>query len=102
MPTLATLSRGQRRILTCLSVLIRKMHLPSFRPFYSIDGLTFDQAWETAELVFVDEVPVRYISCENLILNKLAVARPQDLVDVDKLRHARETKRRHSTKSARQ
>jgi Nucleotidyl transferase of unknown function (DUF2204) len=78
--------------------------VPPFRidVLFNIDGLTFDQAWETAEPAFVDEIPVRYISCENLIVNKLAVARPQDLVDVDKLRHARETRRRHSAESARQ
>lgn len=65
---------------------------------FNIDGITFDQAWETAEHALVDdEIPVRYISCENLIANKLASARPQDLVDVDRLRHARDTKRRHTT-----
>lgn len=65
---------------------------------FNIDGVTFDQAWDTAEQALVDdEIPVHYISCENLIANKLASARPQDLVDVDKLRHARDTKRRHTT-----
>jgi hypothetical protein len=61
-----------------------------------IDGVTFDQAWATSEQALVDEeVPVRYISSENLIANKLAAGRPQDLVDVDKLRHAAETRRQH-------
>jgi len=56
-----------------------------------IDGLTFDQAYETSKPGLVDdEIPVRYISQENLIVNKLAAGRPQDLVDVDKLRHAAE------------
>ena len=75
--------------------------VPPFRidVLFNIDGLTFDQAWVTAEPALVNEIPVRYISCENLIVNKLAVARPQDLVDVDKLRYARETRRRHSAKS---
>jgi hypothetical protein len=60
-----------------------------------IDGVTFEQAWETSEPALVDdEIPVRYISSDNLIANKLAAGRPQDLVDVDKLRHAAETKRR--------
>lgn len=68
---------------------------------FKIDGLTFDQAWKTAEPALVDdEIPVRYISCENLIANKLATARPQDLFDVDKLRHASDTKRRHLAKLA--
>jgi predicted nucleotidyltransferase len=59
----------------------------------NIDGLSFDQAYETSVLRVVDgEVPVRYISLENLILNKLAAARPQDLLDVAKLRLAAKTK----------
>ena|SRR6185312_5802855 len=66
---------------------------------FNIDGLTFDQAWETSEPALVDdEIPVRYISCEDLITNKLATARPQDLVDAEKLRHSSETKKRHQTK----
>jgi hypothetical protein len=61
----------------------------------NIDGVSFDKAWETSESALVDEqIPVRYISSDNLIANKLAAGRPQDLVDVDKLRHASETKKR--------
>ena len=61
----------------------------------NIDGVSFDKAWETSEPALVDEqIPVRYISSDNLIANKLAAGRPQDLVDVDKLRHAAETKKR--------
>jgi|ERR1035438_2002115 hypothetical protein len=67
----------------------------------SIDGLTFDEAYETSKPGMVDdEIPVRYISQENLIVNKLAAGRPQDLVDVDKLRHAAETKKRESERQA--
>jgi Nucleotidyl transferase of unknown function (DUF2204) len=61
----------------------------------NIDGLTFDQAWDTSESALVDdEIPVRYISSDNLIANKLAAGRPQDLLDVDKLRHASQTRKR--------
>ncbi len=61
----------------------------------NVDGLTFDQAWETSEEALIDdEIPVRYISSDNLIANKLAAARPQDLVDVANLRHSAETKKR--------
>lgn len=64
-----------------------------------ISGLTFDQAYETSEPGLVDnEIPVRYISQENLIVNKLAAGRPQDLVDVDKLRHAAEASGRRPKK----
>jgi len=64
-----------------------------------IDGVTFDKAWETSESSLVDdEIPVRYISSDNLIANKLAAGRPQDLLDVDKLRQAAETRKRRSPK----
>lgn len=54
-----------------------------------IDGVSFQEAWETSEPSLVDDaVPVRYISAEKLIANKLAAGRPQDLVDVMKLRQA--------------
>jgi hypothetical protein len=55
----------------------------------NIDGVTFDQAWETSESALVDDhVLVRYISSDSLIANKLAAGRPQDLIDVEKLRQA--------------
>ena len=64
-----------------------------------IDGPDFNQAWETSEQALIDdEVPARYISSDKLIANKLAAGRPQDLLDVEKLRHAAETKR-HNSKS---
>jgi len=64
-----------------------------------ISGLTFDQAYETSEPGLVDnEIPVRYISRDSLIVNKLATGRPQDLLDVSKLRHAAETRKRKSGK----
>lgn len=60
-----------------------------------IDGLTFEEAWATSETSFVDDtIPVRYISCDNLIVNKVAAGRPQDLVDVDKLRHAQKARKK--------
>jgi hypothetical protein len=64
-----------------------------------IDGVTFDEAWGTSEDGLVDEeIPVRYISSEKLIANKLAAGRPQDLLDVDKLKHAAKAKREPSSK----
>jgi hypothetical protein len=64
-----------------------------------IDGVSFDEAWETSEPALVDEqIPVRYISSDQLITNKLAAGRPQDLIDVDKLRHAADTRKRSQAK----
>ena len=62
----------------------------------SIDGLTFEQAWTTSEEALLDDnLLVRYISSNDLIRNKLAAGRPQDLIDVDKLRHAANTRKRN-------
>lgn len=58
-----------------------------------IDGLSFQEAWETSEAAFVDDtIPVRYISRQGLISNKLAARRPQDLLDVDNLRKSSRSK----------
>jgi hypothetical protein len=56
----------------------------------NIDGITFDQAWETSEEYLVDdEIATRYISADDLIANKLASGRLQDLADVEAIRQAR-------------
>lgn len=52
-----------------------------------IDGITFDEAWEHRLLGLVDgEVEAVVISRDDLIRNKLASGREQDLLDVKKLR----------------
>ena len=52
-----------------------------------IDGVTFDEAWENRLKGLVDgEVEAVVISRDDLIRNKLASGREQDLLDVKKLR----------------
>lgn len=52
-----------------------------------IDGISFDEAWVNRIEGLVDgEVPAVVISKEDLIRNKLASGREQDLLDVKKLR----------------
>jgi hypothetical protein len=54
-----------------------------------IDGLTFDEAWEHRLEGLVDgEIPAIVLSRDDLIRNKLASGREQDLLDVKKLRAA--------------
>ena len=54
-----------------------------------IDAVDFDSAWQSSEPgMAADDIPVRYISLEVLIRNKLAAGRPRDLVDVEDLRPA--------------
>lgn len=51
-----------------------------------IPGVSFDEAWRDATVGSVEGLPVRFISREHLIANKLAAGRPRDLGDVDELR----------------
>jgi hypothetical protein len=54
-----------------------------------IDGLTFDEAWSNrVEGVIDGEIAVAVLSRDDLIRNKLASGRDQDLLDVKKLRAA--------------
>lgn len=56
----------------------------------AIDGLDFPTVYAgSIEYLIDDEVPARYISADDLITNKLASARPQDLADVAAIRQAR-------------
>ena len=58
-----------------------------------IDGVDFDSAWAMSEPGMVgDDIPVRYISFDDLIRNKLAVGRLRDLADVEDLRAAQAAK----------
>ncbi len=52
-----------------------------------IDGVTFDEAWANRVEGKIDgEVPASVISRDDLIRNKVANGREQDLLDVKKLR----------------
>ena len=50
-----------------------------------IDGVSFDQAWENRIDIDVDGIIIPVIGRQDLIRNKRAVGRPQDLVDVERL-----------------
>jgi Nucleotidyltransferase of unknown function (DUF6036) len=55
-----------------------------------IDGVTFDEAWKNRiEGVIEDEIRTAVISRDDLIRNKLACGREQDLLDAKKLRAAK-------------
>jgi predicted nucleotidyltransferase len=52
-----------------------------------IDGITFEEAWTNRQEADIEgEIRVAVISREDLIRNKLASGREQDLLDVKKLR----------------
>jgi len=57
----------------------------------SISGVDFDQAWDRRIEVVVDEntgLMAPFISAEDLIANKLAAGRPQDIADAEAVRRA--------------
>lgn len=51
----------------------------------SIDGVGFETAWRERVIISVEGIEVPTISRENLIANKRATGRPQDLADVARL-----------------
>lgn len=55
-----------------------------------IDGVTFEEAWPLRKDDFYGSEVVPYIGLDELIRNKESAARPQDLVDAEKLKIARE------------
>jgi len=56
-----------------------------------IDGVTFDEAWENRIEGIIDgQIQAAVISRDDLIRNKLASGREQDILDVKKLRNAKQ------------
>ena len=51
----------------------------------SIDGVDFEQAWSNKFLVELNNREVPFISRDDLIANKKAAGRPQDIADVIRL-----------------
>ncbi len=51
----------------------------------AIDGVEFQDAWKNLERVVVDRIPIPCISLPDLVTNKRASGRPQDLADVERL-----------------
>lgn len=54
----------------------------------SIPGIEFDDAWENRVTVQLEDIKIPFISRTDLILSKEASGRPQDKIDVDKLKEA--------------
>jgi hypothetical protein len=54
----------------------------------SIPGIEFDEAWSNREVVQLDDVKILFISRFDLIRAKGTSGRPQDKIDVEKLKEA--------------
>lgn len=60
-----------------------------------IDGVDFASVYENSQPLLIDgDLPARYISAEDLITNKLASGRLQDLADVEAIRNAQAVTRK--------
>lgn len=55
---------------------------------FDLKGLTFDGAWQRRVCDLIGEIEICFLSRVDLIINKEAVGRKQDLADVEKLRIA--------------
>lgn len=53
---------------------------------HTIKGVDFSPCHSRAVTANIDNMAVPFISKEDLLLNKLATARSQDIADADKLR----------------
>jgi hypothetical protein len=54
-----------------------------------LTAIDFDSAWKAGEDGTIDgDIPVRYISVDDLIKNKLALGRHRDLADVEAIRES--------------
>lgn len=56
----------------------------------TISGVSFEDAWPVSVSGALDDVPVKFISRDHLILNKLASGRARDMGDVEELRKFQE------------
>ena len=54
----------------------------------SIPGVDFEDAWKNREFVELDDFKIPFISRSDLIRAKEASGRPQDKIDIDKLKEA--------------
>jgi hypothetical protein len=54
----------------------------------SISGIEFDEAWNNREVVQLGGIKIPFISRSDLIRSKEASGRPQDRIDVEKLKEA--------------
>lgn len=60
----------------------------------SIDGVGFEEAYANKLMVVENEITIPFISLQELIKNKKATGRPQDLLDVKQLQQIKPKKKK--------
>ncbi len=56
-----------------------------------VSGVEFEECWTKRSVVLLGDLEISYISRDDLIVNKEAVGRLQDLADAEKLRETRDS-----------
>ncbi|MEM9480454.1 MAG: DUF6036 family nucleotidyltransferase [Verrucomicrobiota bacterium] len=56
-----------------------------------LSGVTWEEAWASREKGKIDGLPVFLLSKSDLLRNKIATGRPQDLADVERLKDLEES-----------
>lgn len=51
----------------------------------NLDGVNFEECFQKKSIIEIDDLPVNFISLEDLIINKKTTARPRDIDDVENL-----------------
>ncbi len=57
----------------------------------SIPGIEFEEAWKNREIVQLQNLKIPFISRSDLIRAKQASGRPQDTIDIEKLKEAEQS-----------
>lgn len=67
-----------------------QMGIPPLRVdiMMSIPGVEFEEAWKNREVIDLDNLKIPFISRSDLIRTKEASGRPQDKIDIDRLKEA--------------
>jgi hypothetical protein len=67
-----------------------QMGIPPLRVdiMMSIPGVEFEEAWKNRKAVELDDLKIPFISRSDLIRAKEASGRPQDRIDIDRLKEA--------------
>jgi len=76
---------------------VRQFGSPPYRfdILQRIDGVDFASVYKNSHELLIDgHLPSRYISAEDLITNKLASGRPQDLADVAAIQQKQRAKKK--------
>jgi hypothetical protein len=58
----------------------------------SVEGLRFEDCWARRESAIFGGVSIALLHVDDLIVNKRAVGRPQDLLDLEKLEEFKRTR----------